>query len=92
MPLSVGDKLGPYEILALVAKGGMGEVYRAHDYRLNRDVAIKFHRSRKLDRCRMSPSGQFTADVGQEPQTPALAPRPRPASTLRYTLCRTGTN
>src|SRR6267378_5558766 len=41
MPLSVGDKLGPYEILALVGKGGMGEVYRAHDPRLNRDVAIK---------------------------------------------------
>ncbi len=41
MPLSVGDKLGPYEILALLGKGGMGEVYRAHDARLNRDVAIK---------------------------------------------------
>src|ERR1017187_4456274 len=41
MPLSVGEKLGPYEILALVGKGGMGEVYRAHDTRLNRDVAIK---------------------------------------------------
>src|SRR5712691_11552830 len=41
MPLSVGDKLGPYEILALIGKGGMGEVYRAHDPRLNRDVAIK---------------------------------------------------
>jgi len=41
MPLSPGDKLGPYEILALVGKGGMGEVYRAHDSRLNRDVAIK---------------------------------------------------
>jgi serine/threonine protein kinase len=41
MPLSPGDKLGPYEILALVGKGGMGEVYRAHDSRLKRDVAIK---------------------------------------------------
>jgi eukaryotic-like serine/threonine-protein kinase len=41
MPLSVGDKLGPYEILALIGKGGMGEVYRARDPRLNRDVAIK---------------------------------------------------
>ena len=41
MPLSAGDKLGPYEILALIGKGGMGEVYRAHDPRLNRDVAIK---------------------------------------------------
>src|SRR5260370_8219951 len=41
MPISVGDKLGPYEILAPIGKGGMGEVYRAHDSRLNRDVAIK---------------------------------------------------
>ena len=41
MPLSSGDKLGPYEILAPIGKGGMGEVYRAHDARLNRDVAIK---------------------------------------------------
>src|SRR6201998_2322789 len=41
MPPSVGDRLGPYEILALIGKGGMGEVYRARDPRLNRDVAIK---------------------------------------------------
>ena len=41
MPLSAGDKLGPYEILAPIGAGGMGEVYRAHDSRLNRDVAIK---------------------------------------------------
>src|SRR5580658_5996977 len=41
MPLSVGDKLGPYEILAPLGAGGMGEVYRAHDAKLNRDVAIK---------------------------------------------------
>src|SRR6202795_1523070 len=41
MPLSAGDKLGPYEILALIGAGGMGEVYRARDPRLGRDVAIK---------------------------------------------------
>lgn len=41
MPLSVGTKLGPYEILAPIGKGGMGEVYRAHDPRTGRDVAIK---------------------------------------------------
>src|ERR1700694_2436468 len=41
MPLSVGDKLGPFEILAAIGAGGMGEVYRARDPRLNRDVAIK---------------------------------------------------
>jgi predicted Ser/Thr protein kinase len=41
MPLSAGERLGPYEILALIGAGGMGEVYRAHDPRVGRDVAIK---------------------------------------------------
>src|SRR5690349_12197505 len=41
MPLSAGDKLGPYEILAKIGAGGMGEVYRARDPRLKREVAIK---------------------------------------------------
>ena len=41
MPLSIGDKLGPYEILAPLGAGGMGEVYRAKDTKLDREVAIK---------------------------------------------------
>jgi len=41
MALSQGTKLGPYEILSLIGAGGMGEVYRARDPRLNREVAIK---------------------------------------------------
>ena len=41
MPLSAGDKLGPYEIVAPIGAGGMGEVYRGRDERLNRFVAIK---------------------------------------------------
>ncbi|HKD84207.1 MAG TPA: protein kinase [Terriglobales bacterium] len=41
MPLSPGEKVGPYEILAALGAGGMGEVYRARDSRLERDVAIK---------------------------------------------------
>jgi serine/threonine protein kinase len=41
MALSPGDKLGPYEIIAPIGKGGMGEVWKAHDSRLKRDVAIK---------------------------------------------------
>jgi eukaryotic-like serine/threonine-protein kinase len=41
MPLSVGDRLGPYEILAPIGAGGMGEVYRARDSRLGREVAVK---------------------------------------------------
>src|ERR1700693_686613 len=41
MPLQPGDKLGPYEIVAPIGAGGMGEVWKARDPRLNRIVAIK---------------------------------------------------
>ena len=41
MALNSGSRLGPYEILSAIGAGGMGEVYRARDTRLNRDVAIK---------------------------------------------------
>ncbi|MGH9367496.1 MAG: hypothetical protein ACRD3M_07460 [Thermoanaerobaculia bacterium] len=41
MTLSAGSRLGPYEVLAAVGAGGMGEVYRARDTRLERDVAVK---------------------------------------------------
>jgi serine/threonine protein kinase len=38
--LSAGDRLGPYKILDPLGAGGIGEVYRAHDTRLDRDVAL----------------------------------------------------
>ena len=57
MPLSPGDTLGPYEIQALVGKGGMGEVYRARDPRLNRDVAVKL------------PNTEFTERFTREART-----------------------
>jgi hypothetical protein len=41
MALSPGTRLGPYEVVASIGAGGMGEVYRARDTRLNRDIAIK---------------------------------------------------
>src|SRR6476620_8333999 len=41
MPLVAGTRLGPYEIVVPIGAGGMGEVYRARDTKLNRDVAIK---------------------------------------------------
>jgi serine/threonine-protein kinase len=53
MLLAVGDKLGPYEIVAPIGAGGMGEVYRAHDSRIGRDVAVKVsaaHFSERTDR------------------------------------------
>jgi eukaryotic-like serine/threonine-protein kinase len=41
MPISPGDRLGPYEVISLLGAGGMGEVYRAKDTKLGREVAIK---------------------------------------------------
>ncbi len=41
MSLSPGSRLGPYEVTALIGQGGMGEVYRARDTKLGRDVALK---------------------------------------------------
>ena len=52
MTLQAGARLGPYEIVAPLGAGGMGEVYRANDTRLNRTVAIKV----------------LPADVGADPQ------------------------
>jgi eukaryotic-like serine/threonine-protein kinase len=41
MTLSAGTRLGPYEILAPIGAGGMGEVYRSKDTKLDREVAVK---------------------------------------------------
>src|SRR5213593_4336180 len=50
MSLSAGTRLGPYEILLPLGAGGMGEVYRARDPRMGRDVAIKLAAERFSDR------------------------------------------
>src|SRR5690242_18763247 len=48
MPLSAGERLGPYEIIEPIGSGGMGEVYKAQDTRLHRTVAIKILPQDKL--------------------------------------------
>src|SRR6201984_1062503 len=50
MILKAGDQLGPYRVLEPIGAGGMGEVYRAHDPRLNRDVAVKVSSERFSER------------------------------------------
>jgi eukaryotic-like serine/threonine-protein kinase len=50
MPLSTGEKLGPYEILSSIGAGGMGEVYKARDTRLDRTVAIKISKEQFSER------------------------------------------
>ena len=53
MTLAVGMRLGPYEIISALGAGGMGEVYRARDTKLDRDVALKVlpdHFTRDPDR------------------------------------------
>src|SRR5436190_24213120 len=50
MALAARSKLGPYEILAPIGAGGMGEVYRARDLRVNREVAIKRSRAQFTER------------------------------------------
>src|SRR5262249_44106698 len=50
MPISVGDRIGPYETLAPIGAGGMGEVWKARDTRLDRVVAIKISRQEFSER------------------------------------------
>jgi len=75
MPLNPGSRLGPYEILAPLGAGGMGEVYRARDERLKRNVAVKvLPASFSQDADRLL---RFERPLASERETPPSGNSPR---------------
>src|SRR5262245_44838046 len=105
MTLSAGTRLGPYEIMSPIGVGGMGEVYRARDARLKREVAIKVlpaavssdpDRIRRFEREAQAAGGlnhpNITAvyDVGQHEGAPYVVQELLQGQTLRAELARGG--
>ncbi|MBP8137416.1 MAG: serine/threonine-protein kinase, partial [Candidatus Eisenbacteria bacterium] len=103
MSLTPGTKLGPYEVVAPLGAGGMGEVYRAHDTRLDRDVAIKvlpshlsanpevrarFEREAKAVAALNHPNICVLHDVGREGDTDYLVMELIEGETLSQRLTR----
>src|SRR5271157_4021845 len=103
LALSIGRQLGPYEVLAPIGAGGMGEVYRARDIRLGRDVALKVlpgYLSRDRERLRRfeqeaqaassinHPNILTVFDVGTDDCGPYIVFELLEGSTLRELLTR----
>ena len=87
MSLTVGAKLGPYEILSPIGAGGMGEVYRARDERLKRDVAIKVL---PADRSPQTPIGCAGSNRRRRRRAASITPTsPRSTTSARTTALRT---
>src|SRR6267143_3436163 len=103
MPLSPGVRLGPYEILEAIGAGGMGEVYRARDTRLGREIALKIlpesfaRESDRLHRFEQEaraiaalnhPNILAVFDIGQHDGSPFLVSELLEGETLRAVLDR----
>ena len=102
MGLIAGEKLGPYEIVAPLGEGGMGEVYRAHDSRLERSVAIKvislaasdagrlhrFEQEARSIAALSHPNILAIFDVGTHDNTPYLVTELLEGETLRERLAK----
>jgi eukaryotic-like serine/threonine-protein kinase len=100
--LQAGDRLGPYTIVGLLGAGGMGEVYRAHDPRLGRNVALKVLRRSSTDSDRVArfsrearaagslnhPNIVAVFDVGTESGVPYVVTELLEGETLRARLDR----
>ena len=76
--METGTRLGPYEIVSALGAGGMGEVYRARDTKLNRDVAIKVLLASVRQRSRSAGAFQPRSAGPRLAQSPEHRPHPRP--------------
>jgi eukaryotic-like serine/threonine-protein kinase len=101
MSLAIGTRLGPYEVIAPVGEGGMGEVYRARDSRLGRDVAIKvlpaavsdapdrlrrFEQEARATSALNHPNVLVVHDIGQHDGAPYVVSELLDGATLRQQL------
>ena len=84
MSVNAGTRLGPYEILSAIGAGGMGEVYRARDTRLDRIVAIKVLADASCRSCRIARAIRARSKNDRQPESsPHL-------HALRHSAIKTG--